>query len=313
MGKRIEDSMRALRLAAEMSQRFYEKPLIITYSGGKDSSVLLDLAENCLKPNEFEVIHSLTTVDAPETGYLIKDEFKRLNAKGVNAEVKKAVDDSGKQITMWKLIPKKKIPPTRIMRYCCEVLKESGSPNRIVATGVRAEESVNRRGRDTFLTKGKTLEDAKYFSLEHAMEVYEESLTRELIWDCKLIEEMRKKNEIIVNPIYDWTRKNVWEYIRSRHLKVNPLYDRGYTRVGCIGCPMASYWRRKKEFQEYPKYKEAYLRAFEKMLEERKRSGLSVDLKSVQEVFDWWIEEYKHSCKGQITLQEWETEISVKA
>ena len=313
MGKRIEDSMKALRLAAEMSQRFYEKPLIITYSGGKDSSVLLDLAENCLKPNEFEVIHSLTTVDAPETFYFIKDEFKRLNAKGVNAKISKAVDESGKQITMWNLIPKEKIPPTRIMRYCCAVLKESKTPNRICATGVRAEESAKRKGRDTFIVKGTTAKDAKFFPLEHALEVYEESLTREPIWDCKLIEEMRKKNNIIVNPIYDWTRKNVWEYIRSRHLKVNPLYDRGYTRVGCIGCPLASYWSRKKEFSEYPKYKEAYLRAFEKMLEERKRSGLSFKFKSAQEMFDCWMEEYKHNCKGQITLQEWETEISVKA
>ena len=85
--EKIERSQKALRLAADMSKAYYGEPLIITYSGGKDSDVLLYLAEGCLNPDDFEVLNSHTTVDAPETVYHIRDTFKRLNAKGVKTTI----------------------------------------------------------------------------------------------------------------------------------------------------------------------------------------------------------------------------------
>lgn len=75
--KRIEDSYSIIKLASEISLLYYKKPLIITYSGGKDSDVMLQLAMECLKPNEFEVLNSHTTVDAPETVNYIKKRVKR--------------------------------------------------------------------------------------------------------------------------------------------------------------------------------------------------------------------------------------------
>jgi phosphoadenosine phosphosulfate reductase len=45
---------------------------------------------------------------------------------------------------MWNLIPKKGMPPLRIMRYCCSELKEQGGKGRLKITGVRAAESKNR-------------------------------------------------------------------------------------------------------------------------------------------------------------------------
>lgn len=73
---KIDKTIESLKLASEMSKEFYNKPLIITYSGGKDSDVLLDIARNCLKPDEFEVVNSHTSVDAPETVYHIRKVFK---------------------------------------------------------------------------------------------------------------------------------------------------------------------------------------------------------------------------------------------
>lgn len=80
--EKIKKSVKALKLAAEMSRTYYEKPLIICYSGGKDSDVLLHLAESCLTPDQFEVLNSHTTVDAPETVYHIQEQFDRLNMGG---------------------------------------------------------------------------------------------------------------------------------------------------------------------------------------------------------------------------------------
>ena len=113
-----------LNAASDMSLRLYKKPLVITYSGGKDSDVLLHLAE--ASGIQFEVLHSLTTADAPQTVYHVRDTFHRLEDKGIKCTVDKHVQPDGSRITMWNLIPRKLMPPTRVVRYCCAVLKEGG-------------------------------------------------------------------------------------------------------------------------------------------------------------------------------------------
>lgn len=64
-----------IKLGAEMSHKYYYKPLIITYSGGKDSDVLADLAVKSGADVEFQ--YNCTTVDAPETMRHIKKVFER--------------------------------------------------------------------------------------------------------------------------------------------------------------------------------------------------------------------------------------------
>ena len=146
-----------------MSKTYYNAPLILTYSGGKDSDVMLHLAESCLKAADFEVLNSHTSVDAPETVYHIRAEFKRLNAKGIKATINYPKDKNGNHETMWTLIPKKKMPPTRMLRYCCSTLKETSTPNRLAALGVRASESNKRQGRDIFGIRGGYLQTGYVF------------------------------------------------------------------------------------------------------------------------------------------------------
>ena len=113
---------------------------------------------------------------------------------------------------------------------------------------------------------------------------------------------MRKHNETLVNPIYHWNESDIWDYIKQKNIVTNPLYECGYRRVGCIGCPLAQYKQRIKGFIDYPKYKTMYIAAFEKMNETRKEKGLAVKWQTGKEVFDWWIEEYKHNVKGQMDI-----------
>lgn len=115
-----EKAILRLQEAAQMSQQIYEKPLRLTYSGGKDSDVTLDLAIKAGIP--FEDVYSLTTVDMPETVYHIRDVFKNLELKGIPCRVEHPVY-KGERVSMWKLIPQKKMPPTRMMRYCCSIMK----------------------------------------------------------------------------------------------------------------------------------------------------------------------------------------------
>lgn len=106
----------------------------------------------------------------------------------------------------------------------------------------------------------------------------------------------------MVNPIYEWSDTDIWEYIKQENIKVNPLYARGYKRVGCIGCPLGGYNHMKKEFSDYPQYKKLYIQAFEKMIEARKAKGKKCEYETGEEVFNWWLEEYKHNVKGQISI-----------
>ena len=148
-----------------MSKTYYNAPLILCYSGGKDSSVLLHLAERCLDSDDFMVQNSHTTVDAPETVRFIREEFKRLQEKGIKTEIVYAKYPDGSPLTMWNLIPKKLMPPTRIVRYCCQYLKEQSTPNRLACLGVRAAESRNRKGRDVFGIRGGTTGKLHFFHL----------------------------------------------------------------------------------------------------------------------------------------------------
>lgn len=139
---KIDKAVERLKLAAQMSETYYQKPLIVTTSGGKDSDVCLALAK--IAGINYEVQHHHTTADAPETVYHVRDTFKRLEEKGVKCTINWPTY-KGAPVTMWTLIPQKLMPPTRVARYCCSILKEGGGKGRMITTGVRWAESVSRR------------------------------------------------------------------------------------------------------------------------------------------------------------------------
>lgn len=296
--EKIKDAEVALKLGAEMSLHYYNKPLIVTYSGGKDSDVMLDIARKCLKVGEFEVQNSHTTVDAPETVYHIRDVFKELEAEGIHTEITMP-KYKGEPTSMWKLIAQKGTPPTRIIRYCCQVLKETSTPHRMVALGVREDESSARQGRDTFATRdvsqGKS--NTEWRSLDHTYAMYQ--LDKNDVpntYECEFIKSCKKNRDTLVQPIYKFTEKDIWDYIHKFNVKTNPLYAKGYKRVGCIGCPMGGAKQQRKEFKDYPKFKENYIRAFDRMLKAREERGLSQfmseDCMNTGEmVMRWWLGE----------------------
>ena len=105
-----------------------------------------------------------------------------------------------------------------------------------------------------------------------------------------LFENCRLKAKRTVNPIIDWTDKDVWDYISEQKIEVNPLYCEGFKRVGCIGCPMAGKRGRIIEFNRWPKYKDLYIAAFDRMLQERKIRGKESQWGNGLDVFNWWME-----------------------
>lgn len=278
-----------IKLASEMSIQHYGKPLVCTYSGGKDSDVMLELFKR--SGILFEVHNSHTTVDAPQTVYHIKDKFKRLEEQGIKCAIEKPTY-KGKPVTMWSLIPQKKIPPWRRMRYCCSVLKETGCANRFISTGVRWDESKSREERQAFETNTAKKED-KVALPDEIMLMNDNNDKRKMMEHCQL------NGKMIVNPIIDWTHQDIWEYIQQEHIDYNSLYDCGYKRVGCIGCPMAGKGRY-AQFADFQTYERAYIRAFDKMLEAIKADGKKPRWKTGYDVFLWWMED--QNMDGQFSM-----------
>ncbi len=79
----------------------------------------------------------------------------------------------------------------------------------------------------------------------------------------------------------------MWEFIKEYNIPYCKLYDEGYKRLGCVGCPMARR-RQKLELEKYPRFKRLYLLAFENMLKAREEKGLETRWQSPEDVMEWW-------------------------
>lgn len=249
---------------------------------------------------KYDATYRVTTVDPPELVRFIKNvhpdvkrEIPRYSPTYINQKL------AGKPITMWNLIPEKLLPPTRLARYCCEKLKESGGDGRMTVTGVRWEESVNRK-----LNQGEVVIQGRATLPEDNKENFRIGprhggliLTNDNEDSRRLVEQCYKRHKTTINPIIDWTDRDVWEFIRSNGIPYCELYDEGFHRLGCIGCPMAQQRGRERDFRRWPKYKDAYMRAFAKMLERRKEKnkpfrskGSEYEDATPMDVFNWWME-----------------------
>lgn len=268
------------KAASEMSLANYGLPLVITDSGGKDSSVCKELAIRSGIP--FEVMHNHTTADAPETVRFVRQEAKRFEELGIKYTINMPTY-KGKRVSMWSLIPQKLMPPTRLVRYCCSVLKETGGAGRFIATGVRWDESESRK-------KNRGIYEKIHADPEKRIILNNDNDDRRM-----LFENCRLKAKRVVNPIIDWKDDDVWDFLKSdTDPPVNPLYAEGWCRVGCVGCPMAGKAGREREFLRWPRYKQLYINAFDRMLEERRRRGKMDGSWRIgttgADIFNWWME-----------------------
>lgn len=284
----VEKERRAIENLRAFESRD-DKGYYLCYSGGKDSDCIRILAD--LAGVKHDIVHNLTTVDAPETVYYVRSIPNVIFNKP--------------EKTMWQLIPEKLMPPTRLMRYCCEELKERGGIGRLKITGVRKSESRCRAERSDLVNvigKPKTTQKAA----EEIGADYRVTKQGGLVMNMdndparRLVEHCYRTTRVMVNPIIDWTDNDVWEFLRHYDCQSNPLYQCGERRIGCIGCPMQGYKGMKADFAKYPKYRLNYVRAFDRMIEERKRRNLPTSWETGKDVMRWWVGDDPR----QITLED---------
>jgi phosphoadenosine phosphosulfate reductase len=194
---------------------------------------------------------------------------------------------------MWRLIEKKMGPPHRMMRYCCSELKEHGGEGRICVTGVRWSESVKRKNnRAVAEILGSTKAKKMLFN--------DNDNARQMFENCAI------KGKRIINPIIDWEESDVWEYLNHRNIVHCSLYDEGWTRLGCIGCPLAGSDMMIKEFNRWPKYRENYLRAFQRAINERHRRDKPCMWETPEDVMEFFLNDKEKTLitDGQIELED---------
>ena len=253
------------------------KPMHLAFSGGKDSTCLFYVCKRAAQelglPMEqmFHVRYNVTNIDPPEVVQFVRNVMKK---EYPFIELRKP------RTNMWKLIVEQGMPPTRATRYCCRILKDTTNiKGGYTLTGVRRAESEHRGGRRGFETVAKYKKDR--------------ILLNDNGDDRRVSEYCMQKRAYICNPIIDWTDDDVWRFIRTEKLPYCSLYDEGWQRVGCIGCPLANDRERVRQFERWPGFKKQFIRTFDKMVEAIRASG-NWDapfemFHDGQDAFDWWM------------------------
>lgn len=201
-------SNEAIRYIQELCDGKNESEMFVSFSGGKDSTVVSDLVLNALNKNIIH-IYGDTTLEYPTSEEYIKRFRKKypliplLTAKNKDQDFNNLCEVIG--------------PPARMLRWCCTVFKTGAITRKIESTfkgvntlitfqGIRRNESAARNKYD------KESNDSKI------------------------------KKQISINPIIDWLDFDVWLYILSNNVDFNHAYRQGFSRVGCWCCPNNSGW-----------------------------------------------------------------------
>ena len=279
--KKVEVAYERYRWAAKEAERLFDMPIVVRYSGGKDSDVILQLAKESGVP--FRVTHNLTTADPPDNVYYIRRVFAALREEGIDCRI------NVPRRSLWRIMRETLVIPSRIMRVCCSELKERRMPDApYIVTGVRWAESAGRRAKSgiamVYTARERGVEEK---AAAAGLLTTDDASSRRLFEQCQL------RGVRVLNPIIDWSDEDVWSYLHSRGIEGNPLYKEGWTRIGCVGCPLAGRRAREIAFARYPKLYKAWRDAIAYVIERRKEMGnpmilMGRPVESVEDVLGAW-------------------------
>ena len=200
----------AIDYIKEIGERFETKDMIISFSGGKDSTVVADLVHRALGDGQEKFLHIFgdTTLEFPTTYEYVK-RYKATHQDPI-------VSSQNKDKNFFELC-KEIGPPSRVMRWCCTIFKTGAIARKLERTSKSKSHVVTFYG----IRRSESASRSKYE---------------------KESESPKIAKQTVISPIIDWNDFDVWLYLLTRKIDFNEAYRLGYARVGCFCCPNNSQW-----------------------------------------------------------------------
>lgn len=262
---------KAYSLALDMNKDGFH----VAFSGGKDSQVLYHLME--LSGCKYTAHMQVTTVDSPQLMKFVRNNYP-------DVTLHRPAEN------MRQLIVRHGMLPMRQTRFCCKELKEQEGAGTCTCVGVRAAESSRRAKRKEVEIYQKKNPKCKPDLEIQGCSIIEKQPKQFDLFEVKqdtIITCVNGNDKIILSPIFRWSDGNVWNWIKGNNIQYCELYDMGFTRIGCLFCPMRSDKTKKTiELKLFRREAEKiYIRAIQELMDKGKYQEFS----SAEEVFMWWI------------------------
>lgn len=196
----------AANFVQSAAQNFPEENIVISFSGGKDSTVTADIVTKALSNPSLVHIFGDTTLEFPAT----LEYAERYRAAHPLAIFQVARNDEQNFFKVCKDIG----PPARMMRWCCSIFK-TGPITRVINSLYRSQQILTFYG----IRKNESAARSKYNRIES------ESAS------------IKIQQQTVATPIFFWKDIEVWLYILAEKIDFNAAYKLGYDRVGCWCCP----------------------------------------------------------------------------
>lgn len=249
---KIDYSIDLLRKAEQLAKKYNPTGgYYLAFSGGKDSQCLYHVAQ--LAGVKFKAHFSPTSVDPPQLIRFIKRNYSDVQFKRIERSI-------------YDVAVRQGILPTMTVRWCCSVFKETSGAGNVTLIGIRHAESVRRSKRKEIeVTRHKfsgNLNEFEEWQQEQLAKKFKNlnhdqfSIDKETEVKC-----IGGKDSILVSPIINWTDRDVWDFLNGMEIEHCELYDMGYSRIGCILCPMSSRKSKLRDIVQFPYVKEKWLKA----------------------------------------------------
>lgn len=250
-------SIELLRKAEKIAMN-YDKDdgFFLAFSGGKDSQALYHIAE--LGGVKFKAHMNLTSVDPPEVIRFVKKCYP-------DVELVRPKE------SIYSIAIRRKILPTMRVRWCCAEFKESAGAGKVTLIGIRHEESSRRAKRNeveiSYRKFSGTLDELEEYRQEQKSKKARKKSQKDGVNIMNADQEqtlgcIHGKESLLISPIIHWTERDVWEFLNQvvqvAHCE---LYDQGWHRIGCIGCPMSSAKQKILENKRWPHVKRNWIKA----------------------------------------------------
>ena len=196
----------AFAFVRNTAEKYNEENIVISFSGGKDSTVTADVVIKALSNPSLVHIFGNTTLEFDST-IEYANRYRESHplaifqiARNTEQDFYKVCDDIG--------------PPARLMRWCCSMFK-TGPITRVINSMYRSQQILTFYG----IRKSESVSRSKYNRIENDSE------------------SVKIQQQTVASPIFFWKDIDVWLYILAEQIDFNSAYRLGYDRVGCWCCP----------------------------------------------------------------------------